>query len=230
MTVSEMHTLFKLKLDKTNSLNYPDFEPEEIDLWLNQAQEMFVKNRYDGNNMFRTSVEETQKRSDDLREIVRQDMITTFALNSGMTNSYVSTYSFSLPSDYLFSLTEEFNGSYVCEGSTLTADMIVKPIQHNAWTTMMKDPFNKPNKDRVLRLMNNNFIDVILDKDTTPIFLFIRYYKTPVNIDNTPTNLVDCELAAHTHSEIVDFAVLMAIENIESDRIKTAPFVSSKIE
>ena len=61
-----MHIEFKLGLDKTDSLNYPNFEPEEIDLWLNRAQDRFVKTRYVHNNKTET-FEETQKRTDDLR-------------------------------------------------------------------------------------------------------------------------------------------------------------------
>lgn len=223
-----MHTLFKLKLDKTNSLSYPDFEREEIDLWLNQAQEMFVKTRYGGNNMYGTSAEETQKRADDLRELISQSVITSYAANTGMTNQYVSTYSFTLPSDYLFSLSELLKLTYTCEGETATEDAVVKAITMGSWSTMIKDPFNKPNKNRVLRVMNNGVADIIVDKDSTPTSLFIRYYKTPTEMSYEDG--ADCELSNHTHSEIVDMAVFMAIENIESPRVQTAPSVSSKIE
>ncbi|GAH17195.1 unnamed protein product, partial [marine sediment metagenome] len=71
MTLAEMHIQFKLGLDKTDSLNYPNFEPEEIDLWLDNAQGRFVKTRYVHNNKSET-FEETQKRTDDLRTIVTE--------------------------------------------------------------------------------------------------------------------------------------------------------------
>ena len=59
MTVAEMHIQFKVGLDKTDSLNYPNFEPEEIDLWLNKAQEKFIKSRY-SHDVKRETFEETQ--------------------------------------------------------------------------------------------------------------------------------------------------------------------------
>jgi len=45
MTPSQMHTAVKLGLDKTSSLDIPAYEPEEIDLWLNIAQDRFIKQR-----------------------------------------------------------------------------------------------------------------------------------------------------------------------------------------
>ena len=39
MTAPEMVVAFKFRLDKADSLNYPNFDNTEIDLLLNQAQE-----------------------------------------------------------------------------------------------------------------------------------------------------------------------------------------------
>ena len=61
MTSTEMVTAFKFRLDKTDSLNYPNFNNTEIDLLLNQAQERIVKQRYGTTNTKRESFEETQK-------------------------------------------------------------------------------------------------------------------------------------------------------------------------
>ena len=40
MTSLEMSQIFKVRLDKIDSLNYPNILPEEIDLFLNQAREI----------------------------------------------------------------------------------------------------------------------------------------------------------------------------------------------
>ena len=50
MTVSDLHIAFKLELDQANSLNYPSFEPEEIDYWLNKAYLALVNQKMFGNN------------------------------------------------------------------------------------------------------------------------------------------------------------------------------------
>ena len=70
MNITEMHRAFRLGLDKTQSLEYPDFLPEEIDFWLNEAIRAFVKTRYSGMNLKRESFEETQSRSSPSLEVI----------------------------------------------------------------------------------------------------------------------------------------------------------------
>jgi hypothetical protein len=218
VTRGEMHILFKQKLDKTNSLNYPSFEPEEIDLWLNEAIKMYVKTRYGGNNLYGTAVEETQKRTDDLRELVLESTLTSSGNGSKPNSKY-----YPLPSDYWFSLSEEVDIEYNdCDGNTTTDRIRVKNIGSGAYSTMIKDPFNKPNKTRVLRLMSSDNIEVLADSETTLNSLYLRYIKAPLEVSST----VDCDLASHTHSEIVDKAVILAIETIESPRVQTQPMIS----
>ena len=50
MTSNEMHISFRVGVDKAESFDYPSFEEEEIDLFLNKAQDRFIKNRYGINN------------------------------------------------------------------------------------------------------------------------------------------------------------------------------------
>ena len=71
MSISQFHSAFKLELDKTDSLNYVSFLPEEIDYWLTRAVNVFVKTRYSGVNPKGESFEQSQKRIDDLRTLVR---------------------------------------------------------------------------------------------------------------------------------------------------------------
>jgi hypothetical protein len=57
----------------------------------------------------------------------------------------------------------------------------------------------------------------------------IRYIKKPVDI--SLTGAVDCELPSHTHREIIQEAVEMALEIIENPgRYQTSNFESNKIE
>ena len=61
-----MHTALKLGLDKSEDLSYPHFEAEELDFWLNESVDRFIKTRYSGSNVKGTGFEEAQKRTDDL--------------------------------------------------------------------------------------------------------------------------------------------------------------------
>ena len=63
MDVGEMHYEFKLKLNKVDSLDYNNFLVPEIDWYLNEAQNIFIKTRYSGNNSRATGFEASQKKN-----------------------------------------------------------------------------------------------------------------------------------------------------------------------
>ena len=102
-----MHIKFKILTDKLDTLNYPNFEPEEIDELLNMSQERFIKQRYGTTNTKRSPLESTQKRMDDLREVVKngQLSVTTTQTIDNKENGYFVP----LPVDYWFMINEEIS-------------------------------------------------------------------------------------------------------------------------
>jgi hypothetical protein len=294
MTVQEMHTAVKLLLDKADTLNYPNYRAEEIDFFLNFAQDRFVKHRYDGKVSRNKGLEETQKRTDDLRNIISTEQLAPLAQ---VADNYPNGRFVDLPTSplYLFSITEQVDvtipeclpnkkvvksgsiedgqlyivteGSITYNGITYTAldtftgtsgaigggpnvpittysgtglvykaetkRMDVRPIQHDDYNKMVRDPFNKPSYSsaysEVLRVMIDGRLEIIFP-DNENIFnsLILRYVREPQRISLTLST--DCELAAHTHQEIVDMAVSSMLENIESGRYKSHLSELSKLE
>lgn len=272
MTITEMHIRFKLMLDKADTENYPNVEPEEVDTFLNLAQERFVKQRYGITNSKRAPFEATQKRTDDLRELVR-NYTTTLAANT-IDNKPTGRFTNSMPNDYWFMLNEEAdilaptckptpasgalkNGvryivtsgsiaitrytgvttvyskgdSFTIVSGTATYTgsgkftegeekrVPVKPIQHDDYNKVIDDPFNKPWKNQVMRLMYNGEVELLSDGIIDIQQYHFRYLKKPIDV--RLSTLTDSELADHTHQEIVDMAVSIALENIESQRYQT---------
>jgi len=274
MTIEEMHILFKLGVDKADTVSTPNFEPEEVDLWINSAQDRFVKTRYSGLNVHRDSFEETQKRMDDLRMLIVDSEISPYSAG-------LKPYSvfFQLPTTeplYWFAINEEaevvykdcnsellvanddqlVGGKiYILTNGTITIDRVtftapttvrgvegltfsgtgllytssskrieVKSIDHNKYNRLIKDPFNKPYENQVLRLLYNDKAELIGTETVIPTKYFLRFIKRPIRVLldlSTPSNNVDCELSEHTHQEIIELAVSMALENIESRRYQT---------
>ncbi len=107
MTILEMHIKFKILTDKLDTLNYPNFEPEEIDELLNMSQERFITQRYGTTNTKKSPLESTQKRMDDLREVVKngQLSVTTTQTIDNKENGYFVP----LPVDYWFMINEEIS-------------------------------------------------------------------------------------------------------------------------
>tara|TARA_R110000744_G_scaffold260846_1_gene375741 strand:+ start:5887 stop:6585 length:699 start_codon:yes stop_codon:yes gene_type:complete len=223
MTIAEMHIQFKVGLDKTDSLNYPNFEPEEIDLWLNKAQDKFIKTRY-SHDVKGETFEETQKRTDDLREVVVQVDLGP-AGNQGFAKP--NGVLFQLPDGtfggipvYWFAVNEECEITYTnCADNPVVHRRDVKPVQHDDYNKMVGDPFNKPSKHTVMRLMFGGNAELVGDGTYTINKYILRYIKRPEQMELANNN--NCELAEHTHSEITTMAVGMALENTANPRFQT---------
>lgn len=219
MTSVEMHIAFKFGMDKLDSLNYPDIEQDEIDLLLNQAQERFIKQRYGINNNKRQSFEETQKRTDDLKELVYTANLTPNAFNSNNKPNGVFVTLPSTPGqEYWFAINEECIIQLTdCHNEIITRRVPVRAIQHDDYNKIITDPFDKPYEYEVIRLMENGQVELITDGSSVTTYI-LRYIKKPVKITY---NIVDCELSDHTHQEIVDMAIDIALEGIEARRQQT---------
>lgn len=219
MNAASFHLAFKLGLDKSDSLNYPDFRPEEIDFFLNQAQERLVKQRYGLNNPKKQGFEETQKRTEDLKGIVKPVTIVPTANNpsENKPNGVFVT----LPSDLWLIINEEVSLTYLNpKGVSTTSRIKVKPTKHDDYDNLILDPFNKPYEGEVVRLMIDGKVELITGASTQTINnYYLRYIKKPdpISLSNNTTT----DLSEHLHDEIVMEACRVVIEDIESKRNAT---------
>lgn len=225
MTISEVHTEFKVRMDKSDALNYPNFLPEEIDLILNDAQDRYVKQRYGFNNLKRQSLEETQKRTEDLKNLILNAVIVPSAYASD--NIDTSARFITLPTDHWFIIQERASITCSICGANVTQLVEVIPTTHAEFSKVIKDPFRQPNNDKILRLMENGRVELV--SSCTIADYRLRYLKKPVRVSLTGN--VTFELSDHTHSEIVDEAVKVALENIEAKRNNTfTPLINNTNE
>jgi len=214
-----MHISFKQGLDKFDSKNYPNIEPEEIDLLLNQAQDTFVKQRYGFNNVSKSPFERDQKRIEDLKEVIVSDFITPQV--NGPYNINANSVFAPMPQDHWITVQELANITRKdCNGiDEEVKGVYVQAIQHNDYSKLISNPFAKPTQDKVLRMSTKYGAELLHDPGCTINLYKIRYIKQPVRIDIT--NSVDCELSLMVHQEIINIAISIALENIEAERIKT---------
>jgi hypothetical protein len=232
MTISEMHIAFKLLLDKTNSLQYPSFLPEEIDFWLNQAIRKFVKTRYSGINPKHEGFEQSQKRIDDLRTLVRELKIACTTTGAIKPNGYVLSSALDsatfTTTPYWLSLGEEVDIRFIpttSAGATaITKRVGVTDVTANDYRWKVDDPtaayILHYDEARPLRLFYNNTIEFITDGNYTIPYAYLRFLMKPTDVDSLSSPVVSCNLAEHTHDEIVAIAVQMALENIEGPRLE----------
>jgi hypothetical protein len=218
MLVTDMILECKFAYDKLDSLNYPDIQDNEWLLLLNKAQDTFVKQRYGYNNFTKQSFEEVQKRTEDLKNIVVTSTILPQALSTDNIN--VNARFFILPVDHYFTVQERVTITYPsCTNVSITEDVYTKAIQHDDYSRLIDNPFEKPSTEKCLRLMDNGKVEILYDPSVTLVNYKLRYIKEPVPMSLVP--LVNCELSNHTHYEIINLTVSLAMEGTESKRLGT---------
>jgi len=100
MNVNEMHLAIQQGVDKINSLQADMLLPQEIDIELNKSQMRFINTKYGKNNKYRKGFEESQKRIDDLRSLVRE-YEAPVNYKEQLGNKF-DIDTFTLPYDYLY--------------------------------------------------------------------------------------------------------------------------------
>jgi hypothetical protein len=112
--IKEWHILLDQELNKVNSALYDILTPQEKDIAFNKNIERFVKERYGAHsNAKQKGFEQSQKRIDDLRELVKINYNLTAYKPSVDDIDYNSMVKAELPSDYCLSVNTRSQISYV---------------------------------------------------------------------------------------------------------------------
>lgn len=215
MTAREMQIAFELEAN----IKDPSDKPTSLEIfhWLNKAVDTFVKTRWSGNNPKREGFEQTQKRIDDLRTIVKE---ATISVNTGTVkpNSYTAT----IPADYLFTVGEEVTIQYTKNGSTVTSREGISETSIDKYTDDIINPFSEHmlHNDwaRPLRLYRDNVVELITDGTYSITSYYLRYISKPTIIALPSTA---CNLPEQTHYEIVKIATKMYLERTTNPRQQT---------
>ena len=268
MTIQDMHYNFRVKLDRLDNEYYANITADEVDLILNEALMQFVTTRIRPSNPRRESFEETQKRQDDIKELISADTILTKSIiQTGVKPNGIF---FDLPSDYFYAIQEEAEIAYNnCNENPVTERRGFVGIPHSNYLYIKDNPFKIPTIDDNfgVRLMSDNKIEALTFGNYDINFYYMRYVKMPRKMqftDDTPvlsgnlsvgtrykvlsgsiqhagstlnagdtftalTNIfigtgvvvldgVDCELNEESQREIINIAVNIALDIIESPR------------
>ncbi len=222
MTKQEFLNNFYLQFDKLASQALPGYEPAEISAMATEAQELLVVTYYTGNNSTGKSFEQTEKRIQDLGELVKHAMLTPLPYNPllNMPNGVFVELPNTLldnPTDYSdvhwFTVYEEVLTSDKC-----TPRKYVLEINHNEYVRALDNPYNKPNKNKVWRMrIEGRKHELITDGSYNIQKYVFRYVKKPNPIDLT-ANLNDqvSQLSDHIHRELVRKTVEIAVKDIEA--------------
>ena len=223
MTVADIHKAFKVMMDKNAEAvafgGCPAFLSEEIDLFLNQAFIEVVSNKFTGTNVLQTPFEGSVKRIADLENMVKTDKGISLTLES---DSNVLTLSnFSNDGDRMFYV----NG--VLHFNNTASNCIL--VSHEDARKFVKMYNNDPWIDTPIATLEDNSLRVMIDTYTmkAPFTLDITYVCYPPVIDSTaPTTDINI-VPDRILYEVINRAVVIALENIESKRTESKVQINS---
>ena len=215
MTKDEVLNKFKVLIDKNADISfggYPAFIDAEIDMFISQAVHEVISNKYTGTQN-QAGFEANDKRIADL-----QGLIGTALILNPTATSIPNAVAFELPMDFWFYVDAyvKINGSTVYQVELTTHDIV-----KNFAVTHDNDPYIPVAK----AVLEENNIVVYYDKHIVNSIdgLAMSYIYTPVIF----TDDVLAKELEPLIDEIINRAVLIALENIEAPRTETKAQLNS---
>lgn len=196
-TFQDMHDYIDLELDKHES---PWFDAREKDIFLNEAQEMFV----DG-----IDLESDEKAKKYLGELTRVHNI----------SSSVTEVDYSTITDFWRVM--GLGGTFTICGESV--DRPIRPMQIDDYYEAKKNAFFEPTNVDPFYIEYHDGSDVkaFIKSETAPTAVEVFYLKRPTNIDGQNSPLNTPEFPIPVRGDICRIAVNLMLENIESPRMKT---------
>ena len=216
MTKSQLHTYFKIALDKySNSIGFggcPAFLDSEIDYWLDLGYTEEINNKFTGTNAIKQPFEKSVKRIHDLEGLVQTD-----------TNRIMQNDDFS----NVCTLKDAFKNKLFFVDAVFKFDnnkASVILISHDEAKKYQKSYNNIPWIETPVAVIEDGDLKIYYD----PVSMQASSYKVdltcvvrPMSISSLMNDQELTEIPEYMQHEVINRAVVLALENIESPRLET---------
>ena len=230
MTRDELHIAFKIEMDKNSqSVAYggcPAFLPEEVDYWLNKGYYDVLTTKFSGQNATQTAFEGSVKRIADLERLVKTDTNISVTLTEG-TNQLVL--------NNLLNRQQNNAGRMFFIQAILhwgTKSAVIELVSHEIARNFTKTYNNNPWIEKPVATLQDNSLIIYIDpiEMTGTFTVDVTYVKHPILITDLPSDTGLTEVPEYVQNEIVNKAVQLALDNIESQRIQTKSQLNTLID
>ena len=229
MTPTEIIRRFDVEYEFLASAGAPGIESLEKSELLNIATEQLIVNRYNfKSNPQQYGFEETEKRIEDLGELVRYKTYTTFtpgflpnSTTVELPNTLITSGSTDFSDVAWFIIFEDcITDQLKCDSITDYETPEVKEINHNELKTLLKDPFNQPKAERCI--FRNRYegrkIALITDGNFNVTSYTIGYIRKPQPVDLDNSVGFSNFIPDHLQREIISNAVTLALKGVGDPR------------
>lgn len=220
MRAVDLIASFELEINKIDdSLNKP--VTDDSLYWINQGVVKFAKQRFNGSLPRNTSYEQTEKRTSDLINLLKETDVTytTFANANPSYDEYVYKY----PDDMMYVLNEDViisdqNGDHKMNTCVFecTADSFMYRVNNS-----LTDFHYRYHRARPLRVKTKDGFRLLTDKNYKIDKYTLGYLKVPEEVTNEDPFKEYTDFEDYTWLEIIKIAAQMYIENQSDPRYKT---------
>lgn len=210
---------FEREINKIDdSVNKP--KTEDSLFWLNQAVVKFMKLRFNGDFVHKTSYEQNEKRREDLISLYASKIYNSFDISH---NVDYDEYAVEYPEDFLYVLNEDVvieasSGGYKTNTCVFecTQDSFMYRVNNS-----LTDFHYKYHKARPIRVRDTHGCKLLTDKNYKIDSYTLGYLRKPnkITLDNPRSEYK--EFKDNIMYEIIKIAAQMYIENQSEDRYKT---------
>lgn len=235
MTHSDIYTKFMIEYDKANiTSSYPSLTDYEIATLLDKAYLALISEKLTGNNPRKAAFEADVKAIEDLQPLIETTTRSQPTKSDKVENEHIYTIDLT---DFLYYISAK-----VQYGSKNSIDgkrhliQTVKLVSHENATKFMSTTTNTPWVKNPVAYFEDNEIHVLVDPydsrfsgDNEKLYLtYLRKPKKfaiPISEDDAAATTFDnrsqFELSDSMAEELINLAILMAAETVESPRLTT---------
>lgn len=216
MTREQLHIAFKIAMDKNSQSvafgGCPAFLPNEIDYWLNLALYQEINTKFTGNNATKVAFEGSIKRTHDLENLIRTDYSIAATKEANVNRCYIAN---------LFSGDRMFFIDAVLNFDNNKANVVL--VSHEVSKNFRKTHNNNPWIETPVGVIEDNTLYIYYDDismNANGYSVDITYVKYPTKVEDLPEAGMT-EIPEYMQHEVVNRAVELALEDIESRRVQT---------
>lgn len=213
MTELEAAQKFKVEINKLDRSSLIDVRIEKVLHYLNKAALFLVKKKYKGNDPGPGRLETMHPVLDDLKVLLKE--ATTDVADGLSPNTPVP-----FETDHLYYISSRIKT--VCAKTGNSAWHEGRYVKPERVYKEQESPFNKSKFDDPMVTISDNKLVVYNEGFDIDEWVTIKYLKAPNLITGSSADQMELPFA----DEIIDIAVAMALENFESQRIKTQPGIN----
>lgn len=222
MTNIKILESFELEINKLNDAVGKPATDDSL-YWLNQAVAKFVKERFNGDFVHRTSFEQNDKRRMDLIHLFKSVDYSEGSMQYKHDNPSYEEYRIIYPSDFMYSLNEDViisdkdgNNSMNTFVFECTRDSFMSRVNNS-----LTDFHYRFHRARPLRIRFDNGCDILTDGNYKVLKYTLGYLRkqNEITLENPFDEYTDFEDIVMP--EIIKIAAQMYLENIGDKRYQT---------